>query len=115
MGEAASDYRFNFLLDAACYLVSLVILLGLPGFTGETAKVVERFSERLRAGFNYVREHGRIRRIILLQMAERILGANYIMLMYYVLTERKQGLFVFGLLDIPMGLGGVAENSVYFL
>lgn len=46
------------------------------------------------------------------QMAERVLGAYYIMLMFYILQERGEGLYVFGLLDIPLGLGGVFAGIV---
>lgn len=107
------SYRFNFLLDAACYLFSMLILLRLPTLTGTVEQLAgSSFSERLREGFRYVRGHGEIRRTLLFQMAERICGAYYILLMFYVLQERGEGLYVFGILDIPLGLGGVLAGLV---
>ncbi|AWX57402.1 MFS transporter [Brevibacillus brevis] len=102
------SYRYNFLLDAACYLLSLFILLPLPHIANSvTSNAAVPFMERLKEGFRYIGKHREIGSVISYQMAERVCGAYYIMLMYYVLTERGEGLYVFGLLDIPLGLGGV--------
>lgn len=102
------SYRYNFLLDAGCYLASLFILLRLPPIANASVtKTTAGFLERLQAGFRYISQQKEIGRVIMYQMAERVCGAYYIMLMFYVLTERGEGLYVFGLLDIPLGLGGV--------
>lgn len=102
------SYRYNFLLDAACYLASLFILLRLPQIaSASVTKTTAGYLERLQAGFHYISRQKEIGRVIMYQMAERVCGAYYIMLMFYVLTERGEGLYVFGLLDIPLGLGGV--------
>jgi predicted MFS family arabinose efflux permease len=101
------SYRFNFLFDAACYFVSLLILLRLPSLAGKEDGGQAGFAQRLAEGFGYIRQHTGIRHVLLYQMAERICGAYYILLMYYVLQERGEGLYVFGLLDIPLGLGGM--------
>jgi MFS family permease len=101
------SYRYNFLFDAACYFVSLLILLRLPSLAGKEDGGQAGFVQRLAEGFAYIRQHTGIRHVLLYQMAERICGAYYILLMYYVLQERGEGLYVFGLLDIPLGLGGV--------
>ncbi|MEJ8544014.1 MFS transporter [Brevibacillus borstelensis] len=106
------SYRFNFLLDAACYFVSLLILLKLPSLSGMEMKTSTGFFTRLREGFDYVRAVPKIKSVLMYQMAERILGAYYIMLMFHILQERKEGLYVFGLLDIPLGLGGVLAGVV---
>lgn len=102
------SYRYNFLLDAACYLLSLFILLRLPPIAEAVAhKAGTHFFARLQEGFRYIGGNRRIGQVILYQMAERVCAAYYIMLMFYVLQERGEGLYVFGLLDIPLGLGGV--------
>ncbi|GIO08953.1 MFS transporter [Brevibacillus reuszeri] len=102
------SYRYNFLLDAGCYLASLFILLRLPQIANASVtKTTAGYLERLQEGFRYISKQKEIRRVIMYQMAERVCGAYYIMLMFYVLTERGEGLYVFGLLDIPLGLGGV--------
>ena len=102
------SYRYNFLLDAACYLASLFILLRLPQIANASVtKTTAGYLERLQEGFRYISKQKEIGRVIMYQMAERVCGAYYIMLMFYVLTERGEGLYVFGLLDIPLGLGGV--------
>ncbi|GED69014.1 hypothetical protein BRE01_27160 [Brevibacillus reuszeri] len=102
------SYRYNFLLDAVCYLASLFILLQLPQIaSAEASKATAGFKDRLQEGFRYISKQKEIGRVIFYQMAERVCGAYYIMLMFYVLTERGEGLYVFGLLDIPLGLGGV--------
>ncbi len=106
------SYRFNFLLDAACYAVSLLILLRLPAFADESERTGSGFVQRLREGFRYIGRQREIAGVLLYQMAERFLGAYYVMLMYFVLQERGEGLFVFGLLDIPLGLGGVCAGLV---
>lgn len=102
------SYRYNFLLDSACYLVSLAFLLKLPkiAIVGDS-KAAASFAARLQEGFRYIATKKGIGQILLYQMAERVLGAFYIMLMFYILQERGEGLYVFGLLDIPLGLGGV--------
>lgn len=102
------SYRYNFLLDAGCYLASLFILLRLPQIANASVtKTTAGYLERLQEGFRYISKQKEIGRVIMYQMAERVCGAYYIMLMFYVLTERGEGLYVFGLLDIPLGLGGV--------
>ena len=102
------SYRYNFLLDAGCYLASLFILLRLPQIANASVtKTTAGYVERLQEGFRYISKQKEIGRVIMYQMAERVCGAYYIMLMFYVLTERGEGLYVFGLLDIPLGLGGV--------
>ncbi|UED67529.1 MFS transporter [Brevibacillus sp. HD3.3A] len=102
------SYRYNFLLDAACYLLSLFILLRLPPIAEAVVhKAGTHFFARLQEGFRYIGGNRRIGQVILYQMAERACAAYYIMLMFYVLQERGEGLYVFGLLDIPLGLGGV--------
>lgn len=102
------SYRYNFLLDAGCYLASLFILLRLPQIANASdTKTTAGYVERLQEGFRYISKQKEIGRVIMYQMAERVCGAYYIMLMFYVLTERGEGLYVFGLLDIPLGLGGV--------
>ena len=102
------SYRYNFLLDASCYLASLFILLRLPQIANASVtKTTAGYLERLQEGFRYISKQKEIGRVIMYQMAERVCGAYYIMLMFYVLTERGEGLYVFGLLDIPLGLGGV--------
>ncbi|WP_289141889.1 MFS transporter [uncultured Brevibacillus sp.] len=102
------SYRYNFLLDAGCYLASLFILLRLPQISNASVtKTTAGYVERLQEGFRYISKQKEIGRVIMYQMAERVCGAYYIMLMFYVLTERGEGLYVFGLLDIPLGLGGV--------
>ncbi|WP_103109423.1 MFS transporter [Brevibacillus reuszeri] len=102
------SYRYNFLLDAGCYLASLFILLRLPQITNASVtKTTAGYVDRLQEGFRYIGKQKEIGRVIMYQMAERVCGAYYIMLMFYVLTERGEGLYVFGLLDIPLGLGGV--------
>lgn len=107
------SYRYNFLLDAACYFFSLIILLRLPRMVTDAAQNVSvRFWIRLQEGFRYIGQKREISRIIMYQMAERVCGAYYIMLMFYVLQERGEGLYVFGLLDIPLGLGGVLAGVV---
>ncbi|QQE75595.1 MFS transporter [Brevibacillus composti] len=106
------SYRFNFLLDAACYFVSLLILVKLPKLAEAEAKTSDGFFTRLREGFSYIRTASGIKSILAYQMAERILGAYYIMLMFHILQERQEGLYVFGLLDIPLGLGGVFAGIV---
>jgi predicted MFS family arabinose efflux permease len=106
------SYRFNFLLDAACYAVSLLILLRLPTFPGEPERTGIGFVQRLREGFQYIGKQREIAGVLLYQMAERFCGAYYVLLMYFVLQERGEGLFVFGLLDIPLGLGGVCAGLV---
>lgn len=106
------SYRFNFLLDAACYFVSLLILLKLPSLSGTEMKTSIGFFTRLREGIDYIRTVPKIKSVLLYQMSERMLGAYYIMLMFHILQERKEGLYVFGLLDIPLGLGGVLAGVV---
>ncbi|MGG1663416.1 MFS transporter [Brevibacillus sp. NRS-1366] len=107
------SYRYNFLLDAACYLVSLLILLRLPEIaSASVSQAKTSFTERLQEGFRYISKQKEIGRVIMYQMAERVCGAYYIMLMFHVLSERKEGLYVFGLLDIPLGLGGVLAGLV---
>lgn len=102
------SYRYNFLLDAGCYLASLFILLRLPQIANASVtKTTAGYVDRLQEGFRYIGKQKEIGRVIMYQMAERVCGAYYIMLMFYVLTERGEGLYVFGLLDIPLGLGGV--------
>ncbi|MFP3389824.1 MFS transporter [Brevibacillus sp. SIMBA_040] len=102
------SYRYNFLLDAGCYLASLFILLRLPQIANASVtKTTAGYLDRLQEGFRYISKQKEIGRVIMYQMAERVCGAYYIMLMFYVLTERGEGLYVFGLLDIPLGLGGV--------
>ncbi|UFJ41587.1 MFS transporter [Brevibacillus humidisoli] len=101
------SYRFNFLLDAACYLLSFFLLLRLPLLKQRGGQQDDSIIRRLREGLRYMWGETEIRHIIYLQMAERIAGANYILLMFYILQERKEPLHVFGLLDIPLGLGGV--------
>ncbi|WP_139491339.1 MFS transporter [Brevibacillus dissolubilis] len=102
------SYRMNFLIDAGCYLLSVMLLLGLPALKVEqTDKVTDAFMTRLRMGFHYVASHVKLRRILVLQMAERVCGAQYTLLMFFILQEQKQPLYVFGILDIPLGLGGV--------
>lgn len=102
------SYRYNFLLDAGCYLASLFILLRLPQIANASiTKTTAGYVDRLQEGFRYIGKQKEIGRVIMYQMAERVCGAYYIMLMFYVLTERGEGLYVFGLLDIPLGLGGV--------
>ncbi|MDR7319567.1 MFS transporter [Brevibacillus nitrificans] len=107
------SYRYNFLLDAACYMFSLFILLRLPKIVIETnSRLATSFVARLQEGFRYIARKKEIGQVLLYQMAERVLGAYYIMLMYYILQERGEGLYVFGLLDIPLGLGGVFAGIV---
>jgi len=106
------SYRYNFLLDAACYFASMLLLLGLPAFGQAEGGVAGSFAERLRDGFRYVRQRREIRHVLGLQMAERFAASYYNLLMFYILQERGQGLYVFGLLDIPLGLGGVAAGLV---
>lgn len=107
------SYRYNFLLDAACYFLSLFILIRLPQMAVvAVSQKAERFYVRLQEGFRYIGKKREISRVIWYQMAERLCGAYYIMLMFYVLQERGEGLYVFGLLDIPLGLGGVAAGIV---
>jgi MFS family permease len=101
------SYRYNFLFDAACYFLSLLFLLRLPNLTGRLEAAAGSFSERVREGFRYVKENREIGKLLMLQMAERVCGAYYIMLMFFVLQERGENLFIFGLLDIPLGIGGV--------
>lgn len=109
----AFSYRFNFLLDAACYFLSLIILMRLPQLASASVQnASDRFFVRLQEGFRYIGKKREISRVILYQMAERICGAYYIMLMFYVLQERGEGLYVFGLLDIPLGLGGVLAGII---
>ncbi|USG67225.1 MFS transporter [Brevibacillus ruminantium] len=106
------SYRFNFLLDAACYFVSLFILLKMPSMRAAGEKASVSFLTRFREGFQYIRKAPQIKSVLVYQMAERILGAYYIMLMFHILQERKEGLHIFGLLDIPLGLGGVLAGIV---
>jgi len=107
------SYRYNFLLDAACYFLSLLILLRLPPLVSERVQQVSAsFFARLQEGFRYISQQKEIQSVILYQMAERICAAYYIMLMFYILQERGEGLYVFGLLDIPLGLGGVAAGII---
>lgn len=107
------SYRYNFLLDAACYFLSLLILLRLPPMLNESLqRVSTSFLVRLKEGFQYIGRQGELTRVILYQMAERICAAYYIMLMFYILQERGEGLYVFGLLDIPLGLGGVLAGII---
>jgi len=107
------SYRYNFLLDAACYFLSLLILLRLPPLVTERVQQASaHFFERLQEGFRYISRQKEIGRVILYQMAERICAAYYIMLMFYILQERGEGLYVFGLLDIPLGLGGVIAGVI---
>ncbi|MED1954507.1 MFS transporter [Brevibacillus centrosporus] len=107
------SYRYNFLLDAACYMFSLLILLRLPKIVIDTnSSLATSFVARLQEGFRYIGRKKDIGQVLLYQMAERVLGAYYIMLMYYILQERGEGLYVFGLLDIPLGLGGVFAGIV---
>ncbi len=102
------SYRYNFLLDAACYLLSLLILLRLPKMAiSSESKKATSFLTRLQEGFRYIASKKEIGQVLMYQMAERVLGAYYIMLMFYILQERGEGLYIFGLLDIPLGLGGV--------
>ncbi|GAA4717416.1 MFS transporter [Brevibacillus fulvus] len=106
------SYRYNFLFDACCYLLSLLILMGLPRLVGQEGQSAAGFMQRFREGFRYVAVHHSLKRLFYIQMAERIIGASYVLLMFYVLQERGEDLFVFGLLDIPLGLGGVIAGIV---
>ncbi len=106
------SYRFNFLLDAGCYFLSLLFLLRLPPLTSERKENGDSFAFRLKEGFVYLWRTPRIRQILYLQMAERVVGCYYILLMYYVLEERGWALYVFGILDIPLGIGGALAGLV---
>lgn len=103
----AFSFRFNFLLDAGCYFLSLLFLLRLPAIQTATSLGESGFFSRLLEGFRYVKENGPIRKVLVLQMMERITGSYYVLLMFFILEERKQPLYLFGLLDIPLGIGGV--------
>ncbi|MFY0544637.1 MFS transporter [Brevibacillus sp. H7] len=106
------SYRFNFLFDAFCYFLSLFLLLGMPRLPGNKEAVVGGFINRLREGFDYIYSHTEIKRLFLYQMAERVCWTYYILMMFYVLQERGEGLYVYALLDIPLGLGGVLAGAV---
>jgi predicted MFS family arabinose efflux permease len=106
------SYRLNFLIDAGCYFFSLLLLIRLPKLVVQNRQKMGTLGKRLRGGFGYIFKHGEIRRVLWLQMAERAAGAYYILLMYYLLQERKESLAVFGLMDIPLGIGGVLAGII---
>lgn len=104
----AFSFRFNFLLDAGCYFLSLFFLLRLPVIQTPHADAKTRgFFGRLLEGFRYVKTNAPIRKVLVLQMMERVTGSYYVLLMFFILEERHQPLYLFGLLDIPLGIGGV--------
>lgn len=103
----AFSFRFNFLLDAGCYFLSLLFLLRLPSILTTNLSGEIGFFGRLLEGFRYVKGNKPIMKVLFLQMMERATAAYYTLLMYFILEERGQPLYLFGLLDIPMGIGGV--------